>query len=557
MTGSAAAVRPRYRKQPAVGSRAMAVTNHPAASGAAAQVLLEGGNAIDAAVAALFALTVVEPMMVGILGGGITHLRTADGQHHIVDGLARAPAAAAPDLYEPLSTEIASRRLTRDRANELGAKAVAVPGALAGWCDILSRFGTLSLGDVLGPAIRLAQSGFRVTPYLATNIADQAAALARDPGLSRLFLPTGEPLLAGDLLRQPQYVETLRLLAREGAPALYGGSLGAALVQSLSQHGGIIGAEDLLSYRAVARTPIQGCYRGHTIVGPPPPASSGVHIVQMLNLLEGFNLRQLGFGSVQATHLLAEAMAIAFADRAVATADPDFVDVPVARLISPEYAAARRSQIHLDHAGRWLPGLGARGESSDTTHLTVADDLGNVVSSTQTLNGAFGACLMVPEAGLIANNYMYNFDPHPGGALSIAPGKRVFTSMAPMMVLREERLQVALGLPGGLRIFPSAMQAIVNLIDHQMSLQEAVEAPRIFTEGDVLELEPGLPSDLAPELGRLGHRVVPVPRVGGGMNAIAFEEDGRMTGAACWRADGTPVAISGGLADAGISFSAT
>jgi gamma-glutamyltranspeptidase/glutathione hydrolase len=252
-------------------------------------------------------------------------------------------------------------------------------------------------------------------------------------------------------------------------------------------------------------------------------------------------------------HLLAEALKIAFADRAVATADPAFVKVPVDRLIAKDYAAERRAALRLDRATAWTAGL-AGGESTNTTHVTVADSHGNVVAATQTINGLFGACVQIPGTGMIANNYMYNFDPHPGKALSIEPGKRVFTSMAPMMALRDGRVAFALGLPGGLRIFPSALQAIVNLVDHGMTLQEAVEAPRVWTEGGVLEVEPAIPDSVVADLTARGHTVTRVNRIAGGMNAIAFEEDGGLTGAACWRADGTPVAIAGGLARAGVRF---
>jgi gamma-glutamyltranspeptidase / glutathione hydrolase len=278
-----------------------------------------------------------------------------------------------------------------------------------------------------------------------------------------------------------------------------------------------------------------------------------VHIAQMLNILEGYDIRATGFGSTDTCHVLAEVLKIAFADRAVATADPAFVNVPVERLISKGYADERRAAIRMDRAQSWGAGLIAP-ESADTTHVTVADADGNVVSATQTLNGLFGACVQIPGTGMLANNYMYNFDPHPGRALSIAPGKRCFTSMSPMMVAKDGRVLHALGLPGGLRIFPSALQAIVNLIDHQMSPQEAVEAPRLWTEGGVLELEPAFPDDIARALELRGHIITRVNRVAGGMNAVSFAEDGTMTGSACWRADGTPVGIAGGLARAGVRF---
>lgn len=540
-------------KRPATGSRGMVVTNHPLASAAGSEMLLAGGNAIDAAVAALFALTVVEPMMVGVLGGGVAHIRLADGRNLVLDGLSTAPGRASADMYETLSDEIGRSRDVRGRENVVGPKAVAVPGALAGWCEALARFGTLPLADVLAPAIRLAERGFIASPYLSDCAGDCAADLARDPGLSALFLPGGQAIKAGTRVVQGDYAASLRLIAQQGPAALYDGPLGAALTSYMATHGGLIDQADLSAFRVVEREPIRGTYRGFEILGPPPPSSSGVHIVQMLNILEGYDIGSLGFGSADAVHLLAEALKIAFADRAVATADPAFVRVPVARLIDKAYAAERRADIDLRAARAWAPGLPG-GESADTTHVTVADAAGNVVATTQTINGLFGACTQIPGTGMLANNYMYNFDPHPGRALSIAPGKRVFTSMAPMMVLRDGRLAFALGLPGALRIFPSALQAIVNLIDHGMTLQEAVEAPRVWTEGGPLELEDAIPEPVAQALAARGHAIARVPRIAGGMNAIAFNPDGTLTGAACWRADGTPVAISGGLARAGVRF---
>ncbi len=540
-------------KLPATGSKGMVVTNHPRASAVGAEILLGGGNAVDAAIAALFALTVVEPMMVGVLGGGLAHIRLADGRHTIVDGISTAPAAARADMYQPLSDKLPDYRETRDRANVVGSAAVAVPGALAAWCLALERFGTLPLAEVVAPAIRLAEDGFVVSPYLADCVADCAADLARDAGLAALLLPAGAPIAEGARLRQPDYAGSLRLIAKQGPAALYAGPLGDALAAFMADSGGLIGKADLAAYKPLEREAVRGRYRGFEILGPPPPSSAGVHIVQMLNILEGYDIGRLGFGSADATHLLAEALKIAFADRAVATADPAFVDVPVERLTAKSYADERRALIDLKRTQAWGPGIPA-GEKANTTHITVADASGNVVSSTQTINGLFGACVQVPGTGMIANNYMYNFDPHPGHALSIAPGKRVFTSMAPMMALRDGKLAFALGLPGGLRIFPSALQALVNLIDHGMTLQEAVEAPRIWTEGGVVEVEPAIPDAVARALTERGHEIKRVQRIAGGMNAIAFNPDGTMTGAACWRADGTPVAISGGLARAGVRF---
>jgi gamma-glutamyltranspeptidase / glutathione hydrolase len=288
---------------------------------------------------------------------------------------------------------------------------------------------------------------------------------------------------------QGAYAETLREIARHGAAALHGGALGAHLVESLARGGGIITQDDLRRSAPIERAPIRADYRGFEVWGPPPPSSAGVHVAQMLNILEGYDIAGLGFGTAEYAHILAEALKIAFADRAVATADPAFVPVPVAKLTAKDYAARRRAGIRLDRAQDWAADPWAT-ESPTTTHVTVADAQGNVVATTQTINSLFGARIAIPGTGMICNNYMLNFEPRIGQALSVAPGKRVFTSMAPMIVTQGGALRWALGQPGGLRIFGSAMQAVINLVDHGMDLQRAVEAPRAWTQGFALELEP-------------------------------------------------------------------
>jgi gamma-glutamyltranspeptidase/glutathione hydrolase len=538
-------------KQPASAARGMVVTNHPLASAAGAEMLAAGGNAIDAAIAALFTLTVVEPMMVGILGGGMAHLRLADGRHLVVDGLSTAPLATGPETYAPDPDAPPGTMNAVGRKNALGPTAVAVPGTLKAWCDTLERFGTFSLPDVLEPAIRHASRGFRVTPYLSECAAESSADLARDPEIARLFLPGGKPIARGSRLVQGAYADTLRAITSEGPGLLYGGALGRALTDHMARTGGYIAPADLAGVRVIDREVIRGEYRGYEIVGPPPPSSSGVHVTQMLNILAGFDLRGMGFGSPDALHLLAEALKIAFADRAAATADPAFVNVPVAKLIDRGYAEQRRAEIDMRRARDWGAGV-LPAESANTTHITVADGAGNIVASTQTINSLFGARFIVPGTGMIPNNYMHLFDPHPGRALSVAPGKRITTSMAPLIALRGGKPAFALGLPGGLRIFGSAMQAVINLIDHGMSLQEAVEAPRLWTQGFALEMETGFPEPVRAALRERGHAVVAIPHVGGGMCAVGFEADGTLTGAACWRADGTPVGIGGGLARDGV-----
>jgi len=542
----------RTEKRPVHAARGMVVTNHPLASAAGAEMLAAGGNAVDAAVASLFALTVVEPMMVGIFGAGHAHLLLADGRHTVIDGYTTAPAAARPDMYRPVSDAWPDYMETAGQENSVGLRAVGVPGTLAGWCEMLARFGTLDLESVTAPATRHAERGFRVTGYLGECLVEAAPDLARFSASARVFLPGGAPLRRGERLVQSDYAATLRAIAASGPSVLYGGALGARVAEHMSREGGLITLADLVGYRTVERVPVRGTYRGFDVAGCPPPTGGGIHLIQILNLLEGYDVAGLGYGTVDGIHLLAEALKIAFADRAAATGDPAFVDVPVARLIAKDYAVTRRADIDMAKAG--APAAAVAAGSSHTTHVTVADGDGNVVAATQTINSLFGSRAMVPGTGMLLNNTMALFDPHPGHVLSVVPGKRMTSSMAPTILLRDGRPVLALGLPGGMRIFASVLQAIVNVVDHGMSLQEAVEAPRVWTQGQELEVEHGVPESVRAGLRARGHDVVPLAHVAGGMGAIAFDPDGTLTGASCWRADGSPIGLAGGPARAGIRF---
>jgi len=540
-------------KQPAIGSRGMVTANNPLGAMAGAEMLAAGGNAVDAAVATLFTLTVVEPMMVGFSGGGIFHIRTPDGDHVILDNQSKAPLAARTDMFEPVADTPDRRLETAGRKNTAGPLAMATPGSLAGWAEALARFGAFSLADVLEPAIRHASRGFVATSYLAECTDEAAADLATCPHLSALYLPGGAPLKAGHRVVQGDYAETLRTLAKEGVGAFYSGAIGQALTDHMTKVGGIVSQADLADCAPIQREAIRGQYRGYDIIGPPPPASSGLHINQMLQILEGFEVSGMGFGSLEATHLLLEALKIAFADRVASTADPAFVNVPVSEILDPAYIAKRRAQIRMDQTQQWTAGV-ATHESNHTTHMNSADADGWANSTTQTINSLFGARFIIPGTGIVANNYMALFDPHPGRANSIEPGKRVTSSMSPMMACLDGQVRYALGLVGGLRIFPSAMQALVNLLEHKMSLQEAVEAPRVWTQGESVEVEAGYGDAMREGLHGLGHAVVPSPCVGAGMNGIAITPDGQITGAACWRADGAAVGIGGGNARDGVRY---
>jgi gamma-glutamyltranspeptidase/glutathione hydrolase len=540
-------------KHPARGRRGMVITNHPIASAAGAEILASGGNAIDAAVASLFTLSVVEPMMVGLLGGGTFHIRTPDGVHTVLDNQSTCPRATHPEVYTPDPDAAPGTMDTVGRRNAVGPTAVATPGNLKGWLEALDRFGTFPRSDVMEPAIRHASRGFRVTPYLHECVADCAADMRKDAEIARYYLPDGQPIAAGARLTTGDYAETLRLIAKEGAACLYNGSLGRIYTDHMRAHGGYISQDDLLDVRVITREPVRGTYRGFEIVGPPPPVSGPMHIIQILNILEHYDIGALGFGSTDTVHLLAESLKIAFADRAAAVADPAFVKVPIERIVSKSYAVERQARIDLARAQSWSAAVSPEG-SAYTTHLTVADGAGNVVAATQTINSLFGARYMVPGTGMIPNNYMYVLDPRPGRASSVEPGKRMTSSMAPVIVLKDGKPAYALGLPGGLRIFPSVMQALSNVIDHGMTVQEAVEAPRVWTQGHALEIEGGISDEVFNALRARGHDAVRVGNVAGGMSAIHFHPDGTLEGAACWRADGTPIAIGGGLARPGVRF---
>ena len=539
-------------KQDAVATNGMVSTNHPMGSAAGLEMLTMGGNAMDAAMAAAFALSVVEPMMIGIFGAGFINFYDASaGEFVNIDNYSVAPAAASADMYRTVSDTWPDYMETGDRENLVGYRSVGVPGALMAWCEAEERHGRLGLETVLQPAIRYAKRGFLASRYLVDIIQQSQADLALFPASAEVFLPGGSPPDVGDLMVRSDYARTLESVASEGPEVLYSGHVGQMVVDDMVANGGIITSQDLEDYRIHMREPVRGTYRGYEVVSVAPTSSGGTAIIEMLNILEGFDVAGHGFGTAQGIHLLAESMKIAFADRFEYMGDPGFVEVPVAALTSKTYAASRRGEI--DPAGARTYSYGSPsayvGEGADTTHLTVADRDGNVVSTTQTIHAAFGSKVTTPGTGMLLNNTMNIFDPHPGNANSIAPGKRMVSSMAPTIVLKDGRPFMALGTPGATRIFPAVLQAILNVIDHGMTLQEAVEAPRVWTQGQALEVEGGIDQSVRGQLAELGHDVQVVPKVAGGMNGVMFDQRrGVIHGAACWRADGTPAGFSGGPA---------
>ncbi|MDP7261174.1 MAG: gamma-glutamyltransferase [Dehalococcoidia bacterium] len=542
-------------KRPVSGSRGVVVTNHPLGSAAGSEMLLAGGNAIDAAIASLFALSVVEPMMVGIFGAGHMNVRLANGEHRVIDGYATAPAASTEDMYTPVADSGPDYLKSVDDLNSIGYLSIGVPGNLKAWTEALEAWGTMSLSEVMEPAIRFATRGFEASEYLHETIVQMEDIIQRFTETASIFMPNGVALQPGDHVDRSDYAHTLRAISENGPNHLYNGPLGEIVCDYLSRNGGIITQQDLAGYKTIRRNPIKGEYRGYEIFGPPPPSAAGVHITEMLNILEEFDIAEHGFGTADSIHLLLEVMKKAFADRNRYTGDPDYVEVPVDRLISKHYVEEFVDGIDMDIASPELdPGSN---EPDHTTHVTIADMAGNVVSATQTINELFGSKVMVPGTGMLLNNTQQMFDPHPRNALSVQPGKRVTSSMAPMIVMKDGQPEFAVGLPGGVRIFTSVLQAIVNLVDHRMTAQETVEAPRVWTQGQDVEIEIGIPETVREAVAAKGHRVTPVTAIGGGMNIVRFEPGGTLSGAACWRADGHAVGIGGGFARPGVRFQPT
>jgi gamma-glutamyltranspeptidase/glutathione hydrolase len=542
----------RTEKRPVVASRAVVTANHPEASAAGMEMLAMGGNAVDAAVAALFSLSVVEPMMVSPCGAGFFAIRDGrTGAVATLDNYATVPGKARPDMFRPVPESLENE--TVDRENDVGYLAVGVPGALAGWCLAAEQFGSLPLAELVAPAVRQARRGFTVSPYLSQCIEMERESLARFWASAATFLPDGQVPAAGDRIVRTDYADTLERMGRHGAAELVSCETAVAMVADMEVNGGLITLDDLAGYRLYEREPVRGSYRGHDLIGMGPVSSGGTHLVQMLEILEGFDLRASGFGTVETVHVMAEVLKIAFADRFRYMADPATVEVPVGWLTSAEYAAERCAEVMSHHgmAGQYQAGVpaGWGGESENTTHLNVVDADGTMVSATQTLNNLFGSRVTTPGTGMLLNNCMHLMDPVPGRTNAIAPGKRILSSMSPTLIVRDGQPWLAIGTPGGNKIFAAVMQGIVNLIDHGMTVQEAVEAPRVWTMGPVVELEDtfeNLP-ELVSGLERRGHNVQVVPKIAGGMSAILVDpETGLLHGGSCWRADGAPIGLSGG-----------
>jgi gamma-glutamyltranspeptidase/glutathione hydrolase len=515
---------------PAVhGEHGMVASRSALASDAGAQIMRAGGNAIDAAVATGFALAVTYPDAGNLGGGGFMAIRLADGRVVTNDHRERAPAAAHRDMYLDASGKVVPGLSTNSHL------AAGVPGTVDGLLDVLSRYGTMSRQQVLEPAIRFAKDGYVLNYDLARQLQDTAEQFRKYPGSTQSFLKKdGSPYREGERLRQPDLAQTLQLIAAKGRDGFYAGKTAELIVAEMQRGGGLISASDLHDYHSVWRDPIEGTYRGYRIYSMPPPSSGGVLLVQMLNMLEPYDLKTLGYGSAATIQLMVEAERRAYADRAEYLGDPDFYEVPVAQLTAKTYARQRFADFDPEHAGvseNIHPGLAP--ESPQTTHISIMDGAGNAVAYTTTLNLSFGNKIVVQGAGFLLNNEMDDFSvrentPNSYGLIgraanAIEPGKRMLSSMTPTIVVDSSgRALLATGSPGGASIITTVLQVVVNVLDHGMDVADAVAEPRFHHQWlpDRVVFEPyGVSPDTLQILQREGYKFVPLPAQYGGLGS--------------------------------------
>lgn len=493
----------------AQGKQGIVASAKPESSKVGIDILRRGGNAIDAAVATAFALGVLEPNASGVGGGGFVIVKLVNMKDAVViDFRESAPAAAKADMYP-----IGENGKVTNAANVIGGLACAVPGDVAGLLYALDTYGSkkLTRAQVMQPAIDWARKGFIVTPNLSKIVTEELGKINKFPATAKLYTNDGLPLEAGDTIKNPDLGATLEMIARKGKDGFYKGDMAKRIVAAVRDAGGVITEEDLSNYQIKIRQPVTGTYRGYSILSTPPASSGGIHVIEMLNILENFDMAKLGDGTPASLHVWSEAMKMAFADRAKYTADTDFEKVPLAGLTSKAYAKELAANIDMKKPMSGVQaGDPSRYESGSTTSLSVMDKQGNMVTITKTINHFFGSGVMVPGAGFIMNNEMDDFVAKPGSANSIEPGKRPLSSMSPTLVLDPQgKPFMTIGSPGSTRIIGAVAEVISNVIDHQMSIQQAVMAPRFFRmhSGDY-NLEGRVSINTKNALEAMGHKIV-------------------------------------------------
>ena len=504
------------------------VSSHELASRAGVEIMQAGGNAVDAAVAMGFSLAVVHPAAGNIGGGGFMLIRMADDKTHFIDYREKAPAAATRDMYLDAQGNVI------DGASEYGYKAIGVPGSVAGMVYAEQKYGKLTLQQVIAPAIRLAREGFELSWIEARDLHDKH--LAEFAESRRIFQRDGHYYQPGEIFRQPDLARTLERIAAK-PDDFYHGSLARELAAAMQKGGGLITADDLARYEVKEREPIRGSYRGYEVISAPPPSSGGTVLVELLNILEGYDLSKLGDRSAESIHFTTEAFRRAFFDRAEFMGDPDFAKIPVAQLVDKKYGAAWRDSIEADHASasRELkrpaifseleqyaaahPLPAANRESPHTTHYSVVDADGNAVSVTTTINDWFGSRVTAEGLGFLMNDEMDDFSAKPGvpnsdgliqgSANAIGPGKRPLSSMTPTIVVHDGKTFLVLGSPGSSKIITTVANVLMGVVDYGMNIQEAVNAPRFHNQWlpDVLNVEQWFSPDTVQRLQKMGYDV--------------------------------------------------
>ncbi|MEP6703993.1 MAG: gamma-glutamyltransferase [Acidobacteriota bacterium] len=543
-------------REPVRGRHAMVASQHELASRIGIDILQKGGNAVDAAIAVGLALAVVYPEAGNIGGGGFMLIRRNDGQAFAIDYREMAPAGATRDMFVGKDGKL----LEGEGSSTIGYRASGVPGTLAGFDLAFKKHGSgkISWRQLVEPARLLAENGYVLTDRLAKLLIAYKKYLAKYPESNRIFLNSGTYFKEGDTFRQPDLAQTLGRISRNGAQEFYSGKTAQLIAADMKANGGLITLDDLKSYRPKERIPLRGSYRGNEIITMPPPSSGGIVLLQILNMLESYDVKALGYNSAAKYHLLAETMRRSFADRAEFMADPDFQEVPVAKLIDKSYARQRGSSIDLQKASASANvGHGdiAAKEGMDTTHFTVIDAAGNIVTNTYTINDLYGSRVTVKGAGVLLNDEMDDFAAKPGKANlfgliqgernKVEPMKRPLSSMTPTIVMRKNGTPwFALGARGGPRIINAVLQSIINVIDHGMNIQQAIDAPRVHHQWypDEILFEPyGMSPDTLRVLRSYGHSFAQNPSNIASATAIMIDEDGVRLGAIDSRSDGEAI----------------
>ncbi len=534
---------------------ALVASQHELASKIGTDILKRGGNAVDASVAVAIALAVVYPEAGNLGGGGFMLIRFKSGETHAIDYREMAPMAANRNIFVDKNGEL----IKGDGGSTIGYRAAGVPGTPAGLDLALRKYGSkkISWAELVEPARKLAQEGYILSYRLAKMLENYSDNLGKYEDSKKIFLNNGNYFKEGDLFKQPELAQTLARMQKFGAKEFYTGKTAQLIADDMKKNNGLITMEDLKNYQAKERMPLRGNYRGHEIISMPPPSSGGIVLLQALNMLEKYDVRKMNWASSEKYHLLAEVLRRSFADRAEFMGDPDFVKVPTTQLIDKNYAATRAGTINLNSASKSSDikaGQITFSEGMDTTHFTVVDKEGNVVTNTYTINDLYGSAVTVKGTGILLNDEMDDFAARPGtpnlyGLIqgennSVQPKKRPLSSMTPTIVLRKDgSFWFALGARGGPRIITSVLQAVVNVIDHDMNIQQAIDAPRIHHQWfpDEILSEPfGMSSDTQKTLEKLGHKFSK-PGYIASMTAIMIDEKGVRLGAIDSRSDGEAI----------------